>query len=893
MTLAGYRFAILLTEAVKEIKQQEKKAIGVIQDEIGQAIGRDGGSTIDYWRRGHIPRKKSDIEKLARYLLARTQFNRHWLEEFLEAAEYPFIESLCQELFASDPAGDPHLKLEELYREHAELVGREQEIAELIQVLSDQQAPWCVCLDGLGGVGKSALALHVARLCRDNRLFRPVVWLNAAADIQHSGGAFTLDNILNGVVYALQLKNVAALSPAAKMSRLRTVLREQRLLLILDHLDMAGTSQDDLLNQLGPLLNPGKALLISRRRFQGNGYALSLKGLEQTSALKLIQREALAKENTRVTQTSIGVLSEIVEATGGSPLALKLVTSQLSYLPQHLVLAQLEAITRATTRENRYTRLYQHMFSQSWQHLSEESQQLLLALAQFIPGLGGAFEALAYCSQLPPILLAHSLDELWQSSLVDIDESSSLDKPRYRLHPLTHNFVTSELAMLASGPKTHQKVQRQIRQNYVAYYTEVFAQDPAVADAALAREINNITQALNIAHQEGRPAQLIMGALRLSRYWQVRGQYREAIPHLQRAVDAARAQNDLLNLTRALCQLSSIQNRVGQLAEAEASAQESLALARRLEDEHLIALSLQLLGSFAGMWRGDHALAEKYSKEALVFAEAAQDYVLMCRLLTNLGNVASEQGDLQQAIDYWEEAIATAKKGAFPNESVLATFLNIGVIEMDRGHYHEAENYLSEGLRLARQLNASDSICRLTIQLGQAKRFLGHSELAEGYFQEGLKIARETGHLESMIHALQHLGDLAKEEGNYARALIYMNDALALAQEANVMWEMIAQLIYRGELFFAQGSMTLAEADVVEALALAEEAGLLPLIAIACRLRAKVAHAKRDLEGARTFAQRAWEIFDQGGFHLAQEVAEWMSENLGTENFGGECQDIV
>ena len=60
------QFAFLMGQAIHYIAAAEGKNIKVVQDEIGYDVGRNGGSPIDYWRRGHIPEHAADIEQLAR-----------------------------------------------------------------------------------------------------------------------------------------------------------------------------------------------------------------------------------------------------------------------------------------------------------------------------------------------------------------------------------------------------------------------------------------------------------------------------------------------------------------------------------------------------------------------------------------------------------------------------------------------------------------------------------------------------------------------------------------------------------------------------------------------------------------------------------------------------------
>jgi hypothetical protein len=107
MARSPEKFAHLLSAAIYRIRIQEsgtlKKTIGIVQDELGYALGRDGGSCIEYWRKGNIPAELDDVERLARELVKRAGLERHELEQFLAVAEHPAPAGLCDELFPTAP----------------------------------------------------------------------------------------------------------------------------------------------------------------------------------------------------------------------------------------------------------------------------------------------------------------------------------------------------------------------------------------------------------------------------------------------------------------------------------------------------------------------------------------------------------------------------------------------------------------------------------------------------------------------------------------------------------------------------------------------------------------------------------------------------------------------
>ena len=97
------KFAQLLTDAIYKIRTEQskvtKKTLAIIQDELGYALGREGGSSIEYWRKGHIPGTIDDIEQLARELVKRGGLNKNELTQFLDSAAYPTPPHLSNELF--------------------------------------------------------------------------------------------------------------------------------------------------------------------------------------------------------------------------------------------------------------------------------------------------------------------------------------------------------------------------------------------------------------------------------------------------------------------------------------------------------------------------------------------------------------------------------------------------------------------------------------------------------------------------------------------------------------------------------------------------------------------------------------------------------------------------
>ena len=99
MVNSPQKFARLLTTAVHTIRLRQTKTIGMVQDELGYALGRDGGSCIEYWRKGHIPAALTDLENLARELVEREGLNPDELQQFLASAGHPQPARLTADLY--------------------------------------------------------------------------------------------------------------------------------------------------------------------------------------------------------------------------------------------------------------------------------------------------------------------------------------------------------------------------------------------------------------------------------------------------------------------------------------------------------------------------------------------------------------------------------------------------------------------------------------------------------------------------------------------------------------------------------------------------------------------------------------------------------------------------
>ena len=582
-----------MSEAIHRIRLCENnKPISVIHDELGYALGREGGSAIAYWRKGNIP-KLRDLENLAGQLMKRSDLDRAWLMRFLEAAEHPYPDKLVHRHFHANGAARPPdavalatpLGNLQLKAAHHELIGRDKERRELLRLLADPDAPAILAVDGGGGIGKTALAYAVANECRKRNHFDAIFWMEASAGAPGEVDALTLNRVLRLLGHYLAIADFAQLPEVELFSNLHMLLSTRRVLLVLDNLETSGEPQEELIQGLRPLLGVSRALLVSRRRFVGDVYALHLTGLDADHFHDFIQQEARLRGLFMVEGAPATELHKIFTATGGSPLAIKLIVGQLGFLPMEFVLECLHDIALLNSQDKRdeYAQLYTDLFLPTWTQLSVAARQLLVGISLFVPGLGGSLDAIRAVSELSMRELYVALNELWRVSFLEVvgAQRGNLHNKRYYLHTLTRNFV--HLSIDAQSDHMLREERTRSALDFINYYI-TYATSNANDSAALLCELDNLTTTLRMVHDLSQPDLLLLGAQVICPQLLEQGRYAEAIIHLERAEVAARKEKADQSLTSILLQLGIALQKHGQVDTAQPRLQEALALAQALAD---------------------------------------------------------------------------------------------------------------------------------------------------------------------------------------------------------------------------------------------------------------------------------------------------------------------
>jgi hypothetical protein len=322
--------------------------------------------------------------------------------------------------------------------------GRHREMKVVMRALGPEDRTWGVLVDGIGGIGKTSLAVEAAHRCKESGRFEAFVFVSAKQNALAPGGvrevtpaARTLDEFLNETARILDQTGILKLVGDAKRRALLDTLRGMPTLLVYDNLEtLTKEEQEALAYFLRELPQGCKAVITSRRRGGEGSVWLRLEKLEWDAARQLIAAEAerdaaLAAKLRRAEER----WQELYDATGGSPLAL----SHTLGLMRVRAALSFDAVLEMLRGNRADADLQTFIFQEARRELTTNDEAALRALSFFAPS--ATFEAWTDVAQLSRTELETTIDRLSALSLIDIHAGQE----RYTLHPLTRNFVRNEL----------------------------------------------------------------------------------------------------------------------------------------------------------------------------------------------------------------------------------------------------------------------------------------------------------------------------------------------------------------------------------------------------------------------------------------------------------------
>ncbi|GLZ41929.1 AfsR/SARP family transcriptional regulator [Actinokineospora sp. NBRC 105648] len=521
----------------------------------------------------------------------------------------------------------------------ATFTGRSAELAVLLSARSAATVTVCA-IDGMAGVGKSALAVHAAhRLAPhypDGQLFVDLCGFTEGRDPVEPFDA--LDRVLRAI--GLTGEQIpATLDERAALWRGRVA--GKRVLTVLDNAAHE--------SQVRPLLPAGPGCLVlvtSRRRLAGldDTRAVSLDVFSRADAITLFTR---ATDHDPVAAARPDRVAEIVELCARLPLAIRVAAARLrhrsAWTVDHLA-ERLRDEHRRLTELAAGDRSVTAAFDLSYAHLDRPRQRMFRLLGLH-PGPDIDVAAAAALTRVPTDDAGRLLEDLVDAHLVQQRKPG-----RYRMHDLVRAHA-ARLVVQTDPPPRRRAALARLLDHYVrtaaaatrvAYPREVRRHGAVPAPARpfagkasavtwLEAELPNLLAvAAQAAGITGLTDYTVSLSALLHPYLRTCGQCSDAKALHGQAVRAAGDTGDQVGLTRALTDLGTM---------------------------HLVRARHEEANDRPQRVRREYSSAAEYLGQALEATRATGDRAAEPALLDHLGHIHRALGDHDRARQAWRRAL--------------------------------------------------------------------------------------------------------------------------------------------------------------------------------------------------------------------------------------------
>lgn len=671
--------------------------------------------------------------------------------------------------------------------------------------LSGKNAAAAVCaVDGMGGVGKSALVIQAAHMFAGG-FPGGQLYVNLQGASEGLPPLQPLD-ALGHMLRALGCDPAAVPGRVDEAAaRFRSLASGRRLLIILDN---AGSAQ-----QVRPLLpaSPGSAVLVTSRRPLVNlegVHGLHLDVLSEQHALELLAQMAGPERMAAHPEAA----TMVTRWCGCLPLAIRIAGARLAARPAWPVAAladlladaggrleALESLAMGDTAVRRSFGISLHTLGES-PETADKTAAAAFGLLSLADGPDIGILAAAAMLDQPERDVRALLEHLVDAQLLRTPHPG-----RYQFHDLLRLYGRQSAAQRHLEPDRLAAIVR-----LAGFYTatawrsllllrpgdhrlatadprwtgrgQVFS-DPAQALQWAALERGNLLAAVEQAASVVPPVSAeLAGQLTraLSACFDRLGYWQDLRQASQVVLGLAKRGADRPGQAFAHGDLGFACRRLGCYREAAAHLEAALCLFRELDDLPGQAYSLGSLGNVHGA-QGDYQEAIVFQQQSLALWQALGDLLGQATSLINLGNTYRRIGQYDAAVDALEQSLGIwARRG---DQRGRATGLGVlGTVHRELGRLGEAMTCHQESLSISRELGDLRTEALSLNDLGAVHARLGHTQEALGSQRESLALFRQIGHSAGQVRTLRDLGDTLLAAGDRDQARAAWQQALDISR---------------------------------------------------------------------------------------------------------------
>jgi predicted ATPase/DNA-binding CsgD family transcriptional regulator len=550
------------------------------------------------------------------------------------------------------------------------LIGRENDVKTICALLQQSTVRF-LTLTGPGGVGKTRLALQVAReIAQDSSLFPDGICYVSLASIRAA------EQVLPTIAQELSFKEQ---SRQTVLDLLKEELHQKRLLLLLDNFEQVQEAVplvSELLASCGMLkvLITSRVVLHVSHEMEFVVRPLELpdlarlfdwQELAQWEAVALfLQRVQMVLPHFQLTEKNARMVAEICVRLDGLPLALELAAARMKLFAPQMLLAKLNhrltLLTSGTLDAPERQQTLRKTMEWSYQLLALHEQRLFQRLAVFVGGcMLEAIEVVCRHDPQDEGEMLEVVETLVMHNLLLVRRHNSSDEPRFVMLETIHEYALE----LLEQSEEHEQVRRTHALYYLSLVEELapmlVSTEQVVYMKVLEQEHGNLRAAIGwlIASHEAEDALRLCVALRLF-WWQ--GHAREGL-HFIRQTLSCDGEVSVRTRAWALYVAGDLARLTGNSALAPDYGRECLELFRLLGEKPGIVIVLNGFGHLA-LESGDYATLATTSAESLQLAREVGDRWRLAETLFLCGYSAYFEQDYSRARHLAEECLVLCRE---------------------------------------------------------------------------------------------------------------------------------------------------------------------------------------------------------------------------------------
>ncbi|MBD2353605.1 tetratricopeptide repeat protein [Tolypothrix sp. FACHB-123] len=653
-------------------------------------------------------------------------------------------------------------------------VGRETELQNLHRLLQENQQVAIAAIAGMGGVGKTELALQYANLHRVTYQ-GGICWLSALQDVGVQLVQFARNQ--------LQLNPPDDLDLVGRVQHCLEKWHQGEVLLVIDNVT---NYRDEVRCYLESVPSRFKQLITTREKLQPPIVRLDLDVLTPLAAMQLLKsivgRERLRREAL--------VARKLCKWLGYLPLGLELVGRYLLGDEELTLAEMLQDLEKERLKHEALEEVPQEMvvklgvaaaFELSWRRLRENAQHLGCLLSLF------ALAPIPW--ELVESVTINNAAQDWKKARRDLLQLHLLQHKGegiYQLHPLLREFFQDKLTGLEQAEEFKQSfcwVMVAVAKDIPDTPTLQQIKDVAPAIPHLVEVADNLIQYVS-------DDDLIWVFVGNARFYNGQGLYDQAAPWFEQCLESTKKRlgAEHPDVATSLNNLALLYASQGQYSQAEALNIQALELMRRLlgEEHPDVATSLNNLASLYDS-QGKYSQAEALNIQALELRRRllGEEHPDVAQSLNTLGGLYSSQGKYSEAERLFIQALELVRRllgEEHPN--VAITLNNLAGLYRFQRKYSQAEALCIQALELKRRLLGEEhpNVATSLNNLAGLYRFQRKYSQAEALCIQALELKRRLLGEEhpNVATSLNNLAGLYRFQRKYSQAEALCIQALEL-----------------------------------------------------------------------------------------------------------------